>query len=481
MTGATDKDTEPDDPSVIYLGRLRDFYEKKPAKPGFFGKGYRKLLAGYFRHFIPSNASVLEIGCGKGDLLALLRNDDITGVDLDKRRIDDARIRLPRGTFYVMSGEKLNLDRKFDYIIISDTVNEAADVQMMLQAALSVAKPETRLVLNFYNTLWKPILELTSLMGLRTRPPVQNWLSGGDVENLLSLSGWELVHREGKILFPCPIPIVGQLLNRLSPLLSWACLTVFEIACPRGSKTKASPSVSVIVPARNEAGNIEAAFRRTPLMGERTELIFVEGGSTDNTWDRIQTLTGKTNAKGVVVSRVLRQKGKGKGDAVREGFKVATGDILMILDADLTTSPEDLPKFHKALADGRAEFANGVRLVYPMEDKAMRFLNMCANKFFGLAFTWLIGQRIKDTLCGTKVLYRRDYEKISANRAYFGDFDPFGDFDLLFGAAKLNLKIADIPIRYKNRTYGTTNINRFRHGLMLFHMLAVAASKLKFI
>ena len=241
------------------------------------------------------------------------------------------------------------------------------------------------------------------------------------------------------------------------------------------------PSVSVIVPARNEAGNIAAAALRTPLMGEWTELIFVEGGSTDDTWEKIQAVAGTTSPNGVTIAPALRQKGRGKGDAVREGFAAAKGDIVMILDADLTMPPEELPKFYEALAEGRAEFANGVRLVYPMEDKAMQFLNMCANKVFGLAFTWLIGQRVKDTLCGTKVLFRRDYERIAANRAYFGDFDPFGDFDLLFGAAKLNLKIADLPIRYRSRTYGTTNISRFRHGFILMRMLAKAAAKLKFV
>jgi glycosyltransferase involved in cell wall biosynthesis len=176
----------------------------------------------------------------------------------------------------------------------------------------------------------------------------------------------------------------------------------------------------------------------------------------------------------------MQQTGRGKGNAVREAFARATGDILMILDADLTMPPEELPKYYDALASGHAEFANGVRLVYPMEKQAMQFLNMCANKAFSILFTWLLDQPVKDTLCGTKALFRRDYEEIAANRAYFGDFDPFGDFDLLFGADKLNLKIADIPIRYRERTYGDTNIHRWRHGALLLRMCAFAAFKLKF-
>src|SRR5262245_30925841 len=179
--------------------------------------------------------------------------------------------------------------------------------------------------------------------------------------------------------------------------------------------------------------------------------------------------------------KLLRQTGVGKGDAVRLGFTQASGDILMILDADLTVPPEDLPRFYEVLRSGKGEFANGVRLIYPMEKQAMRFLNLVGNKFFSLVFSWLLGQSIKDTLCGTKVLWKVDYERIAAHRAYFGDFDPFGDFDLLFGAVKLNLKITDLPIRYRERTYGTTNIERWKHGSLLLKMVIFAARRIKFV
>jgi glycosyltransferase involved in cell wall biosynthesis len=213
-------------------------------------------------------------------------------------------------------------------------------------------------------------------------------------------------------------------------------------------------------------------------MGSMTEIIFVEGHSSDTTWREIQRVKAKYPEKRI---KVLQQTGKGKGDAVRCGFQAADGEILMILDADLTMPPEELPKFYHALVSGRAEFVNGVRLVYPMEKKAMRFLNFCANKFFSLAFSWVLAQPVKDTLCGTKVLRREDYDRIVANRSFFGDFDPFGDFDLLFGADRMGLKIVDIPIRYRDRTYGETNISRWRHGALLFRMLGFAACKLKFV
>ena len=235
--------------------------------------------------------------------------------------------------------------------------------------------------------------------------------------------------------------------------------------------------ISIIVPARNESGNIENAILRTPAFGSSVEFIFVEGHSSDNTWEEMLRVQAAYPGKDI---RVMRQGGKGKGNAVREGFEAAHGEVLMILDADLTTPPEDLPKFYHALARNSGEFINGCRLVYPMEKEAMRFLNYLANKFFGLFFTYLLGQRIKDTLCGTKVLFASDYRRINQNRSYFGDFDPFGDFDLLFGAAKLNLKITEIIVHYKDREYGTTQISRFKHGWLLVKMSLFAARKIKF-
>jgi glycosyltransferase involved in cell wall biosynthesis len=236
--------------------------------------------------------------------------------------------------------------------------------------------------------------------------------------------------------------------------------------------------VTVVVAARNEEGNIRELFDRVPSMGAGTELIFVEGGSKDDTWGAIER---EISRRPDVEAKLFKQPGKGKGDAVRAGFREATGEVLMILDADMTVAPEELPRFYQAWRSGKAEFVNGVRLVYPMDDHAMRFFNQLGNKFFSLAFTWLLGQSIKDTLCGTKVLSRRHYEVIAANRGYFGEIDPFGDFDLIFGAAKYNLKIVDLPIRYHERVYGQTNIDRWSHGMLLFRMVLKATRKIKFV
>jgi SAM-dependent methyltransferase len=462
-----------------HLDRVRTWYDSHLDEGAWGPVSYRTILAHYYCLLIPQAASVLEIGCGSGELLARIKARRKVGVDLSRRQVEDARIRCPEGEFHVQAGEELSLEERFDYIIISDTLNFAADVQQILERAHAVSHPGTRLILNIPSALWRPAYALASALGLKPRAPSSNWLGTADVMGLLELADWAPLTTQARILWPAEAAGVGTFFNRwVAPVLPWFCLTLFVVARSVRSLRTAPMTVSVVVPARNEAGNIEAAVLRTPNMGAGTELIFVEGHSRDNTWDEIQRVAKAYPERRI---KILRQSGSGKGDAVRAGFAVAEGDIFMILDADLTVPPEEMPKFYEALVSGRTEFANGSRLVYPMEKAAMQFLNMCANKTFGILFSWMLGQPLKDTLCGTKVLRRADYERIVAGRAYFGDFDPFGDFDLLFGAARLNLKITDVPVRYRDRTYGSTNIHRWKHGWLLLRMVAFAARKIKFV
>ncbi len=439
---------------------------------------YRRGLAHYLNLIIPASADLLQLGCGNGDLLRMLHARTKVGVDVSEEQVAAAREKCPEAVCDCGYACQSPPSGRFDVVLIADTLNHCRDAQALLESARCRAQPETRLVLTTLNTLWRPILSLLSAVGLRTKQPNLNWLSAADVQNLAELSGWEIIKSESRILIPVPIPVISDLLNRfLAPLVPFLCLTNIQVArVPREAAD--SPSVSIIIPARNEAGNIPAALARIPDFAPKIEYIFIEGHSTDDTWAEIEALKAAHPEKNI---QIARQTGRGKGDAVRLGFSMASGDLLMILDADLTMPPEELPKFYQAVAAGRCEFANGCRLVYPMEDGAMQFLNLCANKLFGILFSWMLGQKLKDTLCGTKVLTRKNYEAIAQNRSYFGEFDPFGDFDLLFGADKLNLKIRDIPVRYRERTYGETNISRFRHGILLFRMVAFAARKLKFV
>jgi len=459
----------------------RAFYDARaPDRARELQRAYHELLQRYYRFMVPPGARVLELGCGLGDLLAAVRPALGRGVDFSAAMIDAARRRHPELLFEVGEATVYQCAEPFDYLILSDLLNDVPDVQDLFEHLRSLAHPRSRLVLNFFNNLWRPILAVAAKLGAKSPTLQQNWLSRVDVENLLNLAGWEVVKTDARILWPQRTPLLAGLLNRwLAPLLKHFCLTIFIVARPKPVPAQERHyRCSVVIPARNEAGNIEAAVQRTPELGLGTEFIFIEGHSRDDTWMEIQRVAAQHPDRNI---KILKQQSIGKGGAVREAFAAATGDLLMVLDADLTMPPEQLTKFYQAARSGTGEVINGVRLVYPMEQQAMRFLNMVANKGFGLAFSWLLGQPIKDTLCGTKALFRADYELIARNRAYFGEFDPFGDFDLLFGAAKLNLRIVDLPIRYQARTYGDTNIHRWRHGWLLVRMVWFAALRLKFI
>ncbi len=459
----------------------RAFYDQRAAlRVRETGRHYQQLLRKQYAFWVPPGLRVLEVGCGLGDLLAAVKPARGVGVDFSPAMIALARERHPELDFQVADAAEYAATEKFDYMLLADLVNDLPDVQAVFERLQSVAHPRTRLVVSFFNNLWRPVLDVAAKLGLKSPTLLQNWLSKDDVTNLLHLAGWEVIKTDTRILWPVRTPGWNWLCNRwLAPLLPPFCFTIGLVARPKPHPAPATQyRCSVVIPARNEAGNIEDAVRRTPEMGLGTEIIFIEGHSTDDTWGEIQRVAAKYPQRTI---KVLKQQSRGKGGAVREAFAAATGDLLFILDADLTMPPEELPKFYEAARSGTAEFVNGVRLVYPMEEQAMQFLNMVANKAFGLSFSWLLGQKIKDTLCGTKVLFRADYEAIARNRAYFGDFDPFGDFDLLFGAAKLNLRMVDLPIRYRARTYGQTNIHRWSHGWLLLRMVAFAARRLKFI
>jgi SAM-dependent methyltransferase len=451
-------------------------------KNKYYFQGMVRLL----RFLVPRGSRVLEIGCANGDLLAALDPGYGVGVDLSPRMVEVARGRYPHLRFLQMDAHRLAADpslaEPFDYILLCDLVGDLYDVQGALGELGKLCHSRTRVIVVFYNYLWEPVLKAAERLGLKTRQGLQNWLTHQDLANLLALTGFEVIKRGWRMPFPLYVPLVSALINRLAqvmPLARRLGLQQYLIARPRSAAERPRHSCTVVVPCRNERGNIAAAVERTPVLGSHTELIFVEGNSTDGTLEEIQAVLDRY--RGPLELKLIRQgEGRGKGDAVRRGFAAATGDVLIILDADLTVAPEDLPRFFEAIESGAGEFINGSRLVYPMEKEAMRYLNLLGNKFFSKMFTWILDQPIKDTLCGVKVLLRDDYARIAANRAYFGDFDPFGDFDLLFGAAKLSLKIIEIPIRYRERSYGRTNISRFRHGLLLLRMSLFAARKFKF-
>ncbi|MBM3126842.1 MAG: glycosyltransferase [Chloroflexi bacterium] len=451
--------------------------QKRDAWRGL-GRWYHRRLIEIYQFLVSPHQRVLEIGCGMGSLIAQVQPSRGVGVDFSPEMIARAKQRHPGIEYHQIDAHDLSeIEGPFDVIILSDTVNDLWDVQRALEQIHRLCTPATRLILNFYSHLWQ--LPLALAQGLNLAAPLldQNWLTPEDIDNMLRLAGFESIRSFTEILWPLPLGgLANRYLVKLWPFRDLA-LSNFVVARP-APRPRQQASVSVVVAARNEAGNIRSIFERVPKMGSLTEIILVEGHSRDDTYE---TIVREIALHRETPGHLFRQNGVGKADAIRLGFDQASGDILMILDADLTVPPEDLPRFYEAIVTGKGEFINGVRLVYPMEKQAMRTLNFIGNKLFSMAFSWLLGQPIKDTLCGTKVLWREDYRRIAANRSYFGDFDPFGDFDLIFGAAKLNRKIVDLPIRYRERTYGTTNISRWKHGWLLLRMVLFAARRIKFV
>lgn len=468
--------------------KINYFEEIAPKRPKkrLLNRYYWNDITKYCNYFSHEDISVLEVGCGTGELLNDISAKRKVGIDFSPSMIKIAKEQFPAIEFHEMEAENISLNEKFDLIILSNLIGYVDDVEAVLKQLHKVCHPQTKIIITYYNYLWEPLLKLGETLGIKTKTPVQNWLTFADINNLLYVSGFDVYRNSKRMIFPIYIPLLSNFLNKYLaklPFFRFFSLNYFTFAKPlpvsKEEEYTEKYSVSVVIPARNESGNIENAILSLPKFGKHIEIIFVEGNSTDDTWSKIKEIQQKYSATHDI--KIAQQESKGKADAVRKGYSIATGDILMILDADLTVPPEDLPKFYDAIASGKGDFINGSRLVYQMDKEAMRFLNLLGNRFFSWAFTWLLEQRFKDTLCGTKVIFRTDYYKLVKNKKYFGDFDPFGDFDLIFGAHKLNLKIIEIPIRYRERTYGTTNISRFKHGLILLRMCAFAARKIKFI
>ena len=462
-----------------------DWIAQNEWEPSLVLDHFHRQLLRHFHHHIPKGSSVLECGCGAGDLLADLQPLRGVGIDFSPGMLEKARSqhgKLPGLEFVEGDVQNEPFIEKFDHIVLDYLIGYLPDIQSALTNLQKAAHDRTRLHITTLNGLWRFPLKVAVACGVAMPQPSSNWLSLQDLVNLLELCGWEVVNSESIQLLPLELSFVTSFVNGVLvrlPGIRHLGMTIAITARPRRAlKPRSAISCSVIVPARNEAGNIRSALDRIPVLGIRTEVIFVEGNSKDDTWNVIEHEIASYSGPHLV--QALRQRGKGKWDAVSLGFNAARGEILVIQDADLTAIPEDLPKFYEALVTGVAEFVNGSRLIYPMESSAMRFLNFLGNKFFAMALSYVIGQPVKDSLCGTKMILRSDYARLVARIAVLGNFDPFGDFNLLFGASLLDLKIRDLPVRYRDRTYGATNISRFSHGWLLLRMTWFALCNLKF-
>jgi glycosyltransferase involved in cell wall biosynthesis/SAM-dependent methyltransferase len=468
-----------------------------PSRGRWFRRNYtyHQQIIRACHSFLDPESRVLELGCSTGELLNELKPGEGVGVDISPVSIDYARRQYPHLQWVCADVENLPdtppLDQPFDAIVMADLVGYLDDIQLTLESIRRLTHYRTRIIVATWNWMWQPVLKVGEILRLKT-PDLdmrQNWVSPTVISTMLKLAGYEPLQTVPGVLLPYNIMGLSPLINTFShaPIVERITLLRTVIARPVAQTDESEPaSVTVVIPTRNEVGNIEPIIVRTPNMGRHTELFFIDGNSTDGTVEKIhEQMKARPERDIKLMSQVSPQSFDadtppdlmlrlGKGDAVRKAFAAASGDILMILDSDITVPPEELPKFYNALITHKADFINGTRLVYPQEAGAMRPINKLGNVFFSLLFSWLLGQSITDTLCGTKALRKCDYEVIAANRSYFGDFDPFGDFDLLFGAAWSGHRIIDLPVHYGARTYGDSKVRVGLHGLLLGRMCLIA-------
>ena len=467
-----------------HFNLLANDRDKWIKKGGYFHSEDLRVI----KEIIPSDSSVLEIGCGNGNLIGKLGVKKGVGVDISEKLIDLAKIKFPKVQFYcddiISENKKLLSEGKFDFILISDTVGYFQDIQKHLELIHCYCKRETRVIISYFSPIWQPILLLSEKIGLKMPNLNSPLFASSDLKNFLEISDYQTIKVEKKILFPLRFFGLGRLINRFIanlPLINHLCLRQYLISrSTKFVKDNQYNSVSIIIPCKNEFGNIKTGLRRIEKFCKKMEIIFVEGNSSDNTWNEIQSVMKDNEFKKKKFTiRAFKQTSKGKKNAVFEGFDKANNEILMILDGDLTVKPEELIKFWDKISSGEAEFVNGTRLIYPMEKDAMRFLNYIANKIFSHLFSWILGQKYTDTLCGTKVISKKNYLRATQFTKDLQSLDPFGDFFLIFSSLRLNLKMIEIPIRYEPRAYGETQISRFRDGLKLIKMFIISFFKFK--
>jgi SAM-dependent methyltransferase len=430
----------------------------------YFYDRLKRLL----RFIVEPGKRVLDVRCESGHLLASVKPSHGVGVEISDAMVSYARRQHPDLQFVQADAEDLALNEKFDYILFNH-VFDTVDILRAFERLREHCTSDTRLVVINYNQLWQPVLELASKVGLRSVFVEPNWVTNQDVHGFLKLAGFRQVRMHHLILFPKWIPLLSSLLNdffgRL-PGLRRLCLMQITVARPLPElANERDVTVSIVVPCRNEVGNIQAAAERIPRMGKNTEILFCDDKSTDGTAAEIVRIQQLYPEKQI---RLIAGPGICKAENVWTGFRAASGDVLMILDADLSVMPEELPMFLRALVSGEGEFVNGSRLVYPPQRYAMKFSNMIGNKLFSFAFSFLLDQRIKDTLCGTKVLWRKGWVRVEKNLGHWGIKDLWGDYELLFGATKLHLEIVEVPVHYQERIYGVTKMSKvFSNGLRM--------------
>ena len=450
---------------VVYYNEVSDkfdFYERFNA---YFYRYRRKIL----RRIIPPHKKILDIGCGGGDNLANLTPSRGLGLDISSHMVHLAKSRHPELEFICKDIDTYSPEEgDWEYLLAINLLLEVPDINLTLNRIHHIMSEETRLVILNHSANWEFLFRIYTFFQKWNKRINQNWLNRRDYENLFNNCGFQVIKKTKALLVPINIPILSNIINwlfhQIPFIRRFGLLDIYTLKKRIPRERLPDFSVSVIVPCKNESENIPAIIPRMPGMGRFTEIVFVDDLSTDDTHKCMQEQKEKFPD---VPVKIVDGSGLGKGAACRKGFEAATGDILMILDADLTVPPEVLPDFFEIIQAGHAEFVNGSRQVYQLEEDSMRMANCIGNGFFAYLFSFLMGFRVNDTLCGTKVFFRKHYPLILESREFFATNDVWGDFDLLFAASRHNLMYTEHPVHYFPRTYGETKMGRRLHNAQI--------------
>ena len=437
-----------------YFEHVAPDWEHWQKRNSFYHATISNLIAG----MIPPSSRVLELGCGLGDLLASLNPSSGIGLNVAQGLTDRASQKHPRLEFHTSDVDSAGLPRSFEpqYIVMTNMLDYVHDIWDVMGSLKPAVHEHTLLIITTNNPLWAPLLRLASNLKLRFPESPRNFITNRDICSVLHLQGFDIVEEGLTLPVPKRIPVLGDLINAIVPevpVLRFVSSLQYIAARPRIPRPPLS--CSVVIPCHNEADNIQECLRRVPNIGTRTEIVVVDDGSTDDTCQRVKEVMAADSR----VRLIVLEKNQGKASAVRAGFEAAEGDVLMILDADMAVTPEELPKFLTPLQDGTADLVNGTRLIYPMHGKAMKVANFLGNKGFCFLASKVIRQRVSDTLCGTKAFLKRDFVRMPISGT-----EHWGDFDLLFGAARLKLRILEIPVHYTERRAGKSKMRAMIEG-----------------
>lgn len=430
---------------------------------------YYTQIQRLLKFLIPPGKSILYFGCYREDVIYSLdaSSSVVINEEVDERISKNKSVEFVHCKYHLY-----NPQQEYDYIILDTVIGKTENINLLLRNISSACSSHTRIIIHQENYLWRPLLNFAASFGLKKQEKTQNWLSIKDVETYLETAGFESTRVYKKNIFPLKAGFLGPILNHFFstiPVLDFLKLDQFIVGRFNKPFTqlKSSSSLSICLTVKDEEHNIEPIVSSLPVLCENQEILFVEGNSTDNTAKEIERMKMLFPHKNI---RLIKQPGKGQGDAIHTGFKEAKGEIIILYEGDGTSEPYDIQYFYEAIEAGRFEFIEGSRFVYPLSHKCMPLANKIGNVVFAKWFSFFLNQRTTDVLSGIKAIRKKDYEKIYNTWGFLGIPDPFGDFELLFGSARYGLKIGEIPIRYKPRVFGESKTSVFKHGWYLLKM-----------